>query len=253
MFNPITTGSHLPKLRISAIALHLCCIAFKVARGRPISFHLLHIAQEFGLGRLAETAKREARETFSPWMRQSCTAAAPQIQASKLLVLLAALTFALAQESTAQSAPSLEGVNVSDLGNPNDSLFKVPAGGAVPSGSYVLDVVSGSGDGIYPTGKRVIVRADPPPAGQKFAGWTSDIAILSNPFLPTTTAIMPSMNVSISATYAHPEGAGGIGPSSVVTGERETAVALMASPSPSLPLRPGARRRSTKTTFCLNS
>jgi hypothetical protein len=233
MFNPITTGSHLPKLRISAIALHLCCIAFKVARGRPISFHLLHIAQEFGLGRLAETAKREARATFSPWMRKSCAAAAPQIQASKLLVLLAALTFALAQETTAQSGLPLEGVTVSDLGNPNDSLFKVPAGGAVPSGSYVLDVVSGSGDGIHPTGKRVIVRADPPPAGQKFAGWTGDMAILSNPFLPTTTAIMPSMNVSISATYADPEGAAGTGPSSVVTGKRETAVALMASPSPS--------------------
>jgi Divergent InlB B-repeat domain len=243
MFNPITTGSHLPKLRISAIALHLCCIAFKLARGRPISFHLLHIAREFGLGRLAETAKREARETFSLWMRQGCTVGAPQMQASKLLILLAALAFALAQETTAQSGLPLEGVTVSDLGNPNDSLFKVPAGGAVPSGSYVLDVVSGSGDGIYPTGKRVIVRADPPPAGQKFAGWTDDIAILSNPFLPTTTAIMPSMNVSISATYADPEGAAGTGPSSVVTGERETAVALITEPYPFGRVQGGDRQR----------
>ena len=44
-------GSHLLQLikrKISAIALHLCCIALKVAQGRPISFHLLHIAREFG-------------------------------------------------------------------------------------------------------------------------------------------------------------------------------------------------------------
>ena len=61
MFNPITTGSHLLKLKIFAIALHLCCIAFKVARGRPISFHLLHIAQEIGLGRL--TGNRETRNS----------------------------------------------------------------------------------------------------------------------------------------------------------------------------------------------
>jgi List-Bact-rpt repeat protein len=169
-------------------------------------------------------------------MRHSCTSGAPAIQAImtlKLLVLLAALTFALAQETTAQSGPSLEGVTVSDLGDPNDSLFKVPAGGAVPPGSYVLDVASGSGDGIYPTGRRVKVSADAPPAGQKFAGWTGDITILSNPFLPTTTAIIPSMDVSLSATYADPEGAAGSGPWSVATGERETAVALIASPSPS--------------------
>jgi hypothetical protein len=207
MFNPITTGSHPLKLKISAIARHLCCIAYKVARGRPISFHLLHIAREFGLGRLAGSAKREARESFLLWMRQSCSVGAPQIQASKLLVLLAALTFAFAQETTAQSGLPLKGVTVSDLGNANDPLIEAAGGGAVPAGSYILDVVSGSGHGVYPTGAMVIVRADPPPAGQEFAGWAGDIAILANPFLPTTMAIMPSMNVSLSATYSDPEGA----------------------------------------------
>jgi hypothetical protein len=64
MLNTPTSGSHLLKLKISAIALHLCCMALKIAQGRPISFHLLHIAREFGLGRLASTAKREAGETF---------------------------------------------------------------------------------------------------------------------------------------------------------------------------------------------
>ena len=105
--------------------------------------------------------------------------------ASELLVLLAALAFALAQETMAQSRLSVEGVTA----------------GAAPPGSYILDVVNGSGDGIYNAGTIVRVSADPPPTGQKFAGWTGDIAILSNPFLPTTGAIIPSMNVSLFATY----------------------------------------------------
>jgi hypothetical protein len=152
--------------------------------------------------------------------------------ASKLLVLLAALALGLAQETTAQSGRSLEGVTAGDLGNPNDPLIEVPGGGAVPPGSYTLDVVSGSGDGIYPMATMVIVSADPPPAGQQFAGWAGDIAILSNPFLPTTTATMPSMNVSLVATYRDPEGAAGSQSGTVVTGERKTAVVLRAAASP---------------------
>jgi hypothetical protein len=127
--------------------------------------------------------------------------------ASKLLVLLAALALAVAQETTAQSGRSLEGVTGGDLGNSNDALIEVPAGGAVASGSYILDVVCGSGDGVYPMGAMVIVSADSLSEGQKFARWAGDIAILSNPFLPTTTAIIPSMNVSIIATYGDPQGA----------------------------------------------
>jgi hypothetical protein len=126
---------------------------------------------------------------------------------SKLLVLLAALAFALAQEIAAQSGSSIEPVTDGDLRGLNDPLIDIPSWGAVPAGSYILDVVSGRGDGIYPTGRRVKVSADPPPAGQQFAGWAGDIAILSNPFLPTTTAIIPSMNVSIIATYGDPQGA----------------------------------------------
>jgi Divergent InlB B-repeat domain len=134
-------------------------------------------------------------------MRQSCTVGARQIQASKLLVLLAALALALAQEATAQSGLSREGGLVGDLRNPKQPLVEVPGGAAVPPGSVVLDVVSGGGNGIYPMGAIVIVTADPPPAGQQFAGWAGDTAILSNPFRPTTTAIIPSMDVSVVATY----------------------------------------------------
>jgi hypothetical protein len=47
----------------------------------------------------------------------------------------------------------------------------------------------------------VTVTADAPPAGQQFAGWTGDIQILANPAVPTTTATMPSIEVTITATY----------------------------------------------------
>jgi Protein of unknown function (DUF1573) len=46
-----TSGSPLLKLKMSAIALHLCCIACKTARGRPILFDFLQVAREFGLRR----------------------------------------------------------------------------------------------------------------------------------------------------------------------------------------------------------
>ena len=68
-------------------------------------------------------------------------------------------------------------------------------------GTALLEVVNGSGDGVYPTGTMVTVSADPPPAGQKFAHWSADTAILSNPFLPTTTALIPSMSVIVLANY----------------------------------------------------
>jgi hypothetical protein len=54
MLNTTTSGSHLPKLKISAIALHLCCIAFRVARG-------------FRLRANARRAKRDfKRQRFYP-------------------------------------------------------------------------------------------------------------------------------------------------------------------------------------------
>jgi formylglycine-generating enzyme required for sulfatase activity len=72
----------------------------------------------------------------------------------------------------------------------------------LPPGSYLLTVEHGSGGGAYATGTTVKVSADPPAAGQQFAGWVGDSSILSNPFLATTTAIIPSMNVSIAAIYS---------------------------------------------------
>ena len=72
----------------------------------------------------------------------------------------------------------------------------------LPPGSHNLLVTGGNGSGVYPTGTRVTVTANPSPAGQQFSGWTGDIAILSNPFLPTTSALVPTMDVSVFATYS---------------------------------------------------
>jgi Divergent InlB B-repeat domain/Ferritin-like domain len=50
-------------------------------------------------------------------------------------------------------------------------------------------------------GEVVTVTADPPPPGKIFAGWKDDIEILANPSLPTTTATVPSIDVTLTATY----------------------------------------------------
>jgi hypothetical protein len=74
---------------------------------------------------------------------------------------------------------------------------------------YTLTVNNGSGDGTYLEGTRVTVSADPPPAGQQFSMWTGDTAILSNQLLSTTSALIPAMNVSITASYTGSGGGGG--------------------------------------------
>jgi regulation of enolase protein 1 (concanavalin A-like superfamily) len=85
------------------------------------------------------------------------------------------------------------------------------SGGGGPA-TYTLTVINGTGSGSYAAGTSVTVSANTPPAGQAFAGWTGDTAILSNPTLATTSALVPSMAVTITATYA-PTGGGGSLPS----------------------------------------
>ena len=64
-----------------------------------------------------------------------------------------------------------------------------------------LIVNNGTGSGDYAVGTMVTVGANPPSEAHQFAGWTGDTAILSNPFLATTSATIPSIEVSITATY----------------------------------------------------
>ena len=76
---------------------------------------------------------------------------------------------------------------------------------AIGNRQGVLTVNNGRGGGAYPTGSLVKVSANRPPNGQRFASWTGDIVILSNPFMETTTAIVPSIAVTITATYCAAE------------------------------------------------
>lgn len=66
-----------------------------------------------------------------------------------------------------------------------------------------LTVKNGRPSGNYPPGTMVTVVADVPPGGT-FSGWTGDVAILSNPHLPTTTAMIPFTPVTIRANYTAP-------------------------------------------------
>ncbi len=67
--------------------------------------------------------------------------------------------------------------------------------------NQALTVINGSASGNTP-GTVVTVTANDPPSGQQFAGWSGNVQILANPSLPTTTAIIPSTAVTITATYA---------------------------------------------------
>ena len=69
---------------------------------------------------------------------------------------------------------------------------------------FLLTIEKGKPSGSYPVGSLVTVVADAAPAGAQFAGWTGDVAILANPFLPETSATIPYMAVTITATYTAP-------------------------------------------------
>jgi hypothetical protein len=69
-------------------------------------------------------------------------------------------------------------------------------------GTHTLKVNNGRGSGHHVAGTFVTVTADAPPPRKKFAGWSGDTQILANPSERTTTATMPSIDVTITATYA---------------------------------------------------
>ncbi len=67
-------------------------------------------------------------------------------------------------------------------------------------GAYILTVNNGTGSGSYDPGTTVLVSAREPVPGETFA-WAGDRQILANWLLPTTSGLMPSRNVAITATY----------------------------------------------------
>ena len=69
-----------------------------------------------------------------------------------------------------------------------------------------LTVINGTGSGNYTEGTQIRVSANPPVAGQRFDGWTRDWQILTNRFIPTTTALMLFTDLTIEATYSSVSG-----------------------------------------------
>ena len=105
--------------------------------------------------------------------------------------------------------------DTSSMANPSASatIIKVPrhdmtvkATYKLTGGAYTLGVANGSGSGSYSAGNTVAVTAAAAPEGQVFAGWSGNTAYLLESSLPSTTLVMPSANVSITATYRSTEG-----------------------------------------------
>ena len=66
---------------------------------------------------------------------------------------------------------------------------------------YTLTVNNGSGSGTYYFADLIAIIANSPPSGQVFDKWTGDIAYVSNINASSTQVTMPTINVSVTATY----------------------------------------------------
>lgn len=66
---------------------------------------------------------------------------------------------------------------------------------------YKLTVNNGSGDGEYFSGSEVNILADASADGQAFEKWTGDDENAANPYDSATTVVMPTANVTLTATY----------------------------------------------------
>jgi hypothetical protein len=64
---------------------------------------------------------------------------------------------------------------------------------------FYLNVVNGSGSGFYAVGTTVYITANTPGTNQTFAGWTG--YSVANPAALSTSLVMPSNNVTVTASY----------------------------------------------------
>ncbi|MBQ3104895.1 MAG: leucine-rich repeat protein [Lachnospiraceae bacterium] len=71
------------------------------------------------------------------------------------------------------------------------------------TGYYTLEVVYGSGSGLYPAGVKVDISAVAAPAGRAFASWRLDSSgvTVENSRAMSTKATMPAKNATVTATY----------------------------------------------------
>lgn len=73
-----------------------------------------------------------------------------------------------------------------------------------PVKTYVLKVVNGTGTGEYEAGALITVKADPAPAGQRFASWSGldGLSVSSGDADPSqVTFYMPANNLTVTALY----------------------------------------------------
>lgn len=73
-----------------------------------------------------------------------------------------------------------------------------------PDGSYTVTVNNGTGGGNYQPGATVTITANTPPTGQTFANWTTSTTgvSLANANSASTTFVMPSSNVTVTANFS---------------------------------------------------
>jgi Divergent InlB B-repeat domain len=128
----------------------------------------------------------------------AATAALKALTANGLFIGQTKEFFALLSE-LAQAA---DAAGHDDENDSMEATAATAAATATAATAPTLTVKGGSGSGQHDVGTPVTVTANPPPSGQQFTGWSGDIQILANPFMPTTTATMPSIDVTITATYA---------------------------------------------------
>lgn len=73
-----------------------------------------------------------------------------------------------------------------------------------PDGSYTVTVNNGTGGGNYQPGATVTITANAAPTGQSFTNWTTGTTGVSfaNANSSSTTFVMPSSNVTVTANYS---------------------------------------------------
>jgi hypothetical protein len=93
--------------------------------------------------------------------------------------------------------------SIDAFGNVNTDDFAINFSIASPPPNTVqLTVINGTGSGFYlPGTMNVPVIANQPPAGQEFDLWVDDFQILQNFLSQNTTATIPSIPVTVTATY----------------------------------------------------
>lgn len=114
-----------------------------------------------------------------------------------------------------QSLLQNSGTYTTTLTMPNDNLT-VTANSAIgggntpnPDGTYTVTVNNGTGSGQYKAGATVTITANKPNTGASFVNWTTATSGVSfaSATSATTTFVMPSSNVTVTANFS--DGSGG--------------------------------------------